>query len=70
MRTIIASTFILVGCSTTPEIIRLKDEKKCETSIDTSHHDTHSWGWVLWYVPVATIAIYWSYKEFSKKDGK
>lgn len=65
-------SLIVVGCSTTPEIIpdttsdnvvmmQLKD------NIGHSGPTIPSYGWVFWYSPLAVLALMWGYRELIKK---
>lgn len=72
MKYLMLLSLILVGCSTTPQIIpdtttdnvvmmQLKD------SINHPGPTPPSYGWIFWYAPVAVLAMMWGYRELIKK---
>jgi hypothetical protein len=74
MRTItaIVLSLMLCGCSVTPMLI--PDTTKGSAMTRKIDNDTEmnkpletGYGWILWYIPFAGLAMAWGYREFIRK---
>jgi hypothetical protein len=66
---IILVSLIIGGCSITPQIISPKKQEMQQPTPRVVVKEG-GWGWILWYIPIASIAIMWGYKEIIKKKDK
>jgi hypothetical protein len=66
---LIAASLFIQACSITPQIISPQKQPN-QTAQQRVVVKDGGWGWVLWYIPVAAIAIMWGYKEIVKKKDK
>jgi hypothetical protein len=66
---LLLSCLFIQACSITPQIISPhKDPTKTEPQRIVVKDG--GWGWILWYAPVAVIAVIWGYREIFKKKEK
>lgn len=59
---------LLAACNTVPQIV--PDTSGDSVIMKRLNHEIAqggsgaSWGWVLWYLPIVTIAFAWAWKEW------
>jgi len=65
---LVSSTILLTSCFSGPEFVpsnRVDSPMTLNLKKDASSN-SDNYGWLFWYIPIASIAIMWSYREFIK----